>query len=164
MRRPSPSPIRRRLEPIRWRWSRTRDEKRAGELPQFEYRYSSRRSKDTVGAEVGTCVDKQTAGAQQRATKDSRLKRLWSDEGSYSSGDKRRNVEIELPSEHSTSTRSTKDDYRSYRGKGSDFTWREPWRPTQDQTKSRRGDSRAQQWSRDAGSNDNSRSPKKEDL
>ena len=66
-----------------------------------------------------------------------------------------------MPSERSTSERSTKDDYRWHRENVSTFTWREPWRPTQEQTESRQDGSRAQKWSRDAGSDDNGRSPKR---
>ena len=75
--------------------------------------------------------------------------------------EKRRSIDIDLPSKRSTSERSMKDDYRWHREKVSFFTSREPWRPTQEQTKSRQDGSRAQKWSRDAGSDENSRSPKR---
>ena len=50
LRRRSPSPLRRRQTPVLRRWSRTRDEKQAHELPQDEFSYASRRSEDIVVA------------------------------------------------------------------------------------------------------------------
>ena len=59
--RRSPSPLQRRDTPVKRRWSRTRDAK---------FSHASRRSEDVVVAEVRAYVDKQTAGARQRATND----------------------------------------------------------------------------------------------
>ena len=70
VRRPSPSPLRRRNEPVLRRWSRTRDAKRASELRENDSRYTWQRSKDIASAEVRTCANKQTTGAQQRAAND----------------------------------------------------------------------------------------------
>ena len=75
----SPPPLQRRQNPIQRRWSRTRDEQPARVFAEHESRYTARRSNDIVIAEVGKSMDKQTAGTQQRATIDPKLKRQWND-------------------------------------------------------------------------------------
>ena len=109
-------PLERRQNPIKRRWSRTRDEKED-------------------------------------------MERRWPDDGSYSSTEKRRNVEPQ--SEHSTSTRSTQYGCQSNWGKGSKSTWRESWQPPKDKTTSHSSDSRTQQWPRVINYDDISRSPKR---
>ena len=92
IRRPSPPPIERRREP-----EQRRNE---GDL---------QRHPETIVRRWSRPKDE-----KQEGENDASLKRQWSDDGSSFSGDKRRKDDSELPSEHSTSERSMKDDVQWY--------------------------------------------------